>query len=94
MESLKDKIVILGSDHNGIELKKEVKSYLTDEGYHCIDIGSYGTYEGSFDYTNLSVGAYYLKIYVGEELIYTKYINITTYVKPSFKSYSNMFHII
>ncbi|MDP2685522.1 MAG: polymorphic toxin-type HINT domain-containing protein [bacterium] len=50
-----------------------------------IDIGSYGTFEGNFDYTNLSSGSYYLRISVGDKQIQDKYINISNYTKPSYK---------
>lgn len=39
MPQIKDKIVILGADHNGVELKKIVKEQLIRDGYACIDIG-------------------------------------------------------
>lgn len=42
MNTAIEKIVILGADHNGVALKSEVKSFLGDLGYCCIDIGSYG----------------------------------------------------
>jgi len=37
----KDRIVILGADHNGVALKKSVKQLLTDAGFFCVDIGPY-----------------------------------------------------
>lgn len=41
MPSIKDKIVVLGADHNGVELKEIIKAYLSESGYFCIDIGPY-----------------------------------------------------
>jgi len=41
MPSIKDKIIVLGADHNGVELKEIIKAYLTKSGYSCIDIGPY-----------------------------------------------------
>lgn len=37
----KDRIVVLGADHNGVQVKSAVKKMLTDNGYFCIDIGPY-----------------------------------------------------
>ncbi|MSU54255.1 MAG: RpiB/LacA/LacB family sugar-phosphate isomerase [Candidatus Staskawiczbacteria bacterium] len=39
MLSIKDKIVILGADHNGVDLKSIVKEHLSKQGYFCVDIG-------------------------------------------------------
>lgn len=39
MSAEKEKIVVLGADHNGVLLKKEVKNLLTSKGYACIDLG-------------------------------------------------------
>lgn len=36
-----EKIVILGADHNGVLLKSEVKVFLKNLGFLCIDIGPY-----------------------------------------------------
>jgi len=41
MPFIKDKIIVLGADHNGVELKETVKAYLSESGYSCIDIGPY-----------------------------------------------------
>lgn len=35
----KNKIVVLGSDHNGVELKQAIKDYLNPLDYECIDLG-------------------------------------------------------
>ena len=34
-----EKIVILGADHNGVALKSEVKTFLKNLGFLCVDIG-------------------------------------------------------
>ena len=39
--SMMKKIIVLSSDHNGIQLKKAVKKTLIEEGFHCIDLGPY-----------------------------------------------------
>lgn len=36
---LKEKIVVLGADHNGVELKAAVKKMLAEHGYFPVDIG-------------------------------------------------------
>lgn len=51
MSSIKEKIVVLGADHNGVELKSAVKDYLSKNGYHCIDIGPYDT-QNKVDYVD------------------------------------------
>lgn len=38
-----EKIVVLGGDHNGVELKAAAKKFLRELGYHPIDIGPYGS---------------------------------------------------
>lgn len=43
MQLIKDKIVILGADHNGVELKSIVKEHLSKNNYCCIDIGAYNS---------------------------------------------------
>ena len=43
--------IVLASDHNGVDLKKHLHSYLTENGYQCIDLGPY-TNENSVDYTD------------------------------------------
>ncbi len=35
----KNKIIIMGSDHNGLNLKNSLKKYLIDKGYSIQDIG-------------------------------------------------------
>ena len=35
--------IILGSDHNGIELKKIIKEYLLEKKFNPIDIGPFNT---------------------------------------------------
>jgi len=36
-----EKIVVLGADHNGVQLKRDVKEYLGAAGFLCIDVGPY-----------------------------------------------------
>jgi len=38
---MKNKIIILASDHNGVELKKRLHAALKQEGYSAVDIGPY-----------------------------------------------------
>ncbi|MDB4348792.1 ribose 5-phosphate isomerase B [bacterium] len=45
------KTIVISSDHNGVEDKEQLKSYLKGEGYHVIDIGPY-TPEVSVDYVD------------------------------------------
>ena len=45
------KTIIISSDHNGVEDKEQLKSYLKGEGYRVIDIGPY-TPEVSVDYVD------------------------------------------
>lgn len=41
MDQIKDKIIILGADHNGLTAKETIKKHLKEDGYVCIDIGSH-----------------------------------------------------
>lgn len=45
------KTIIISSDHNGVENKQQLKSYLKGEGYQVIDIGPY-TSDISVDYVD------------------------------------------
>jgi len=45
------KTIVISSDHNGVEDKEQLKSYLKGEGYRIIDIGPY-TPEVSVDYVD------------------------------------------
>ena len=45
------KTIVISSDHNGVEDKEQLKSYLKGEGYRVIDIGPY-TPEVSVDYVD------------------------------------------
>ncbi len=45
------KTIIISSDHNGVEDKQQLKTYLKGEGYRVIDIGPY-TPEISVDYVD------------------------------------------
>jgi len=47
----KNKLIILASDHNGVELKSHLHSYLSKKDYTCIDMGPY-TSKDSVDYTD------------------------------------------
>ena len=48
MKSIRNKIVILGSDYNGFELKKIIWDELTSMNYIPMDIGSYDTNKVDF----------------------------------------------
>jgi rfaE bifunctional protein nucleotidyltransferase chain/domain len=41
MSTVETKLVILGSDHNGVRIKGKIKQMLKDYGYRCIDLGPY-----------------------------------------------------
>lgn len=45
------KTIIISSDHNGVENKQQLKTYLKGEGYQVIDIGPY-TSDVSVDYVD------------------------------------------
>ena len=45
------KTIIISSDHNGVENKEQLKTYLKGEGYSVIDIGPY-TSDVSVDYVD------------------------------------------
>jgi len=45
------KTIIISSDHNGVENKQQLKTYLKGEGYKVIDIGPY-TSDTSVDYVD------------------------------------------
>jgi ribose 5-phosphate isomerase B len=45
------KTIIISSDHNGVENKQQLKSYLKGEGYQVIDIGPYNS-DISVDYVD------------------------------------------
>lgn len=45
------KTIIISSDHNGVENKEQLKTYLKGEGYRVIDIGPY-TSDVSVDYVD------------------------------------------
>ena len=54
MEDIKDKIIVLGADHNGVELKEVVKDYLSQNGYFCIDVGPYDS-QRKVDYVDYAM---------------------------------------
>jgi ribose 5-phosphate isomerase B len=39
MKKPSERLVVLGADHNGVALKREVKALLKELGYQCIDVG-------------------------------------------------------
>lgn len=45
------KTIIIASDHNGVENKQQLKTYLKGEGYQVIDIGPYSS-DNSVDYVD------------------------------------------
>lgn len=47
---MKDRVVVLGADHNGVALKHAVKRALTEAGFSCVDVGPYD--ERKVDYTD------------------------------------------
>ena len=48
---MREQIIVLGADHNGVALKSEVKKLLDASGFYCIDIGPYTDSE-KVDYTD------------------------------------------
>lgn len=46
-----NQIVVLGSDHNGVQLKQKAKDLLKSQGYRCIDLGPYNNLQ-SVDYVD------------------------------------------
>ncbi len=50
-KAIAGRLVVLGADHNGVELKNLVKANLQKWGYHCVDIGPYST-EHKVDYVD------------------------------------------
>ncbi|MBF0491221.1 MAG: ribose 5-phosphate isomerase B [Deltaproteobacteria bacterium] len=49
--SNEEKNIVIASDHNGIELKKIIHSYLKEKSYNCIDLGPYDINK-KVDYTD------------------------------------------
>lgn len=47
-----------------------------------INISDYGTYTSDFEFSDLSVGGYYIKFKIGDEVISNKYFTIKEYTKP------------
>lgn len=52
---MREKIVVLGADHNGVKVKTRIKSMLNSLGYFCIDIGPHSDAEkvDYVDYANI-----------------------------------------
>ena len=48
---MRERIVVLGADHNGVALKSEVKNLLNASGFYCVDIGPHTDVE-KVDYTD------------------------------------------
>ena len=46
-----NKLIVMASDHNGVELKKYLHDHLTSNGYTCVDLGPHNT-DNSVDYTD------------------------------------------
>lgn len=46
-----ENIIVLASDHNGVERKRLLKQHLTSQGYSCIDLGPH-TSDYSVDYVD------------------------------------------
>ena len=53
---MKDKAIILAGDHNGVELKQYLIHYLSNHGYHCIDLGPLKS-DGKVDYPDYAYKA-------------------------------------
>lgn len=53
MNTTTEKIVILGGDHNGVELKGKIKALLREMGFQPIDIGPYSA-EEKVDYVDFA----------------------------------------
>lgn len=49
--SLTEKIIVLGADHNGVEVKRKIKYLLKEQGFICIDLGPYESHP-SVDYVD------------------------------------------
>ena len=46
--------IAIGSDHAGFQLKEELRNYLSDKGYLCIDFGCYSTERADYpDFAHL-----------------------------------------
>jgi|TARA_R110002020_G_scaffold221133_1_gene429147 ribose 5-phosphate isomerase B len=43
--------IVIASDHNGVELKEKIKSYLASIGVSCVDLGPYSE-DNKVDYTD------------------------------------------
>jgi ribose 5-phosphate isomerase B len=52
---MKSKKIILGSDHAGFELKKEIKKFLNKLGYKCEDLGAFDKEPSDYPETALRV---------------------------------------
>jgi len=40
-----DRVIVMASDHNGVELKELARVFLRQHGYRCIDLGPYTSHE-------------------------------------------------
>ena len=58
--------IVLGADHNGIELKKIIKEYLLEKKFNPIDIGPFNT--DKVDYTSYFISIWSLKSHILEHL--------------------------
>ena len=54
MVRIKKKIIYIGADHAGFELKEKIKKFLAKEGYQFEDLGPY-EYDPSDDYPDFAV---------------------------------------
>ncbi len=75
-------------DEVTVELIKSSRYYGGDDVViksQTVDISSYGTLLGEFDFTNLNPGYYTLRAMVGDETIVSEGVNIGTFTKPAYK---------
>lgn len=49
-----------------------------------IKLGKFGTFEGSLELGNLLPEGYFLSVSIDDEILFSKYINVMTYVKPAY----------
>lgn len=50
-----------------------------------LPVSSFGTFDGSFDFSNLTPGSYYLHVEVGGNVIVSRWVEINSFEKPAYK---------
>lgn len=78
------------SNVNEITIELTSSRYYSSSGSEIIDsvtlpISNFGTFEGSFDISNLNPGSYVIEATAGGSKITSSYINVQTYTKPPYK---------